>query len=160
MTAFQRARWVRIACHVLPLQLVVLGGCYRYAPVAPDGIRAGEGVRARISANHAERIAPLLGRSDARLLVGRYLTTTADTLLVEVPTVVAAGTPTLHQRIAIPRDALLELERRTLDRKRTALAAGAAVAFAGSILVKNFIIDPGRERGPTEPGGNELRPRR
>lgn len=148
-----------------PLLLAAMSGaCYHYAPISADAVQPGTGVRARVSAGHAEQIAPLLGRTDARLLVGRYLATNADTLIVEVPTTErvaqSAGPLTLNQRVGIPRSALLDLETRVLDRRRTTLVAGVAAFVVASFLVKTFIIDPGRERGPTDPGGTELLPRR
>src|SRR5882724_6213372 len=95
----------------------LLAACYTYAPVQSSNLSPGTGVRARVSATAAERVAPLLGVSDARVLSG--------TLIVEVPTLAQAaiGTSgqTLNQRISITPGDLLEIESRVLDRKRTGL---------------------------------------
>ncbi len=148
---------------LFPALLATVGACYRYAPINADALRPGTSVRARIGASQAEQVAPLLGMADARLLTGRYVASVSDTLILEVPTservVGPAGEQTLHQRVGIPRAALLELETRTLDRKRTSIVAGTAALVVGSLLVKNLVIDPGREQGPTGTGGTELLPR-
>ena len=146
----------------LPL-LLAAGGCYMYAPVSTASVAPGTSLRARVTASHAERIAPLLGGVDARLLTGKVIATRADTLIIEVATmerVHSAGvTQSLNQRLGIPRSEILELETRTLNRRRTTVVAGAAAFIVASFLVKTLIIDPGGERGPIDGGGPELRPR-
>src|SRR4051812_18283139 len=86
-------------------------GCYTYTPVQPGGIEPGMGVRARVNAATGERIAPLLGMSDARVLTGRLISNSAGSLVIEVPTAVQPGvgsaTQSLYQRVSIaPADIL------------------------------------------------------
>jgi hypothetical protein len=147
----------RCLLSVLPL----LAGCYAYAPIEPAAVRPGTSVRARVSGAGADRIAPLLGTSDARLLSGRLVDTHADTMIVEVPSVMQAslaGTiERLHQRVAIPRADLLQLETRRLDRFRTAAVAGSVAIIIGTIAVKALKNDPGGKGVPPGGGGNEAR---
>jgi hypothetical protein len=148
----------------LLLLLPLLGACYTYAPIEPAALTPGQSLRARISGAHADQIAPLLGRSDARLLTGRLIANDGDALVVEVPTTERAAVggvfQTLNQRVTIPRVSILELESRTLDRKRTTLASIAGVVALGVILVQTHVIDPGGSRMPGEGGGPEFRPHR
>ena len=142
---------------VLPL----LVGCYAYTPIEPAAVRPGTSVRARVSGAGAERIAPLLGTSDARLVSGRLLDIRVDTMIVEVPTIIQAsfaGSPErLHQRVSIPQSDLLELETRRLDRFRTVALAGSVAIIVGAIAVKALKNDPGTDRPPGGGGGNEAR---
>src|SRR3954470_20049590 len=118
------------------LPMLLLAGCYTYAPVQPAAVAPGTGVRARVSASAAEKIAPLLGSSDARLLAGTLIDNSSAGLIVEVPTMVVAGiagaSQTLNQRVSIAPGELLELETRKLDRGRTTLMVGIVTAIAGS----------------------------
>jgi hypothetical protein len=142
----------RLLVYALPL----LGACYAYAPIEPAAVPAGAGVRARVSGAGADRIAPLLGTADARVLDGRLVDVRADTLIVEVPTVTQAslgGAPErLHQRVSIPRADLLELETRRLDRLRTAAVVGTAVVVVGAVALRALKNDPGSS-SPPGPGG-------
>jgi hypothetical protein len=141
--------------------LPLLVGCYTYAPIEPASLQAGTGVRARVSSAAAERLAPLLGTTNARLISGRLVDTRADTMIVEVPTVVqmtfGSSMETLHQRVSIPRADLVELETRRLDRFRTAALAGGVVFIVGTIAIKALKNDPGTDRSPGGGGGTDVR---
>ena len=137
----------------LPLSAaLLLSGCFSYLPVVEPGqLEPGLSVRARVSPAAGARIAPLLGASDARLLDGTLITNSTDTLIVEVPTVMAdtrefGRTP--NQRVSILKSELLELEVRRIDRLRTAAVVGSAAIIAGTILVKSLKGDPGKEPLP------------
>lgn len=142
---------------VLPL----LAGCYAYAPIDPLRVQPGTNVRARVSGTAAERLGPLLGTADARLLSGRLLENRADTMIVEVPTITQASIGTsmerLHQRVSIPRVELLELETRRLDRLRTAALAGSVALIVGTVAIKALKNDPGTDRPPGPGGGTDTR---
>ena len=138
---------------VLPFSAaLILSGCFSYLPVVEPGqLEPGLSVRARVSPAAGARIAPLLGASDARLLDGTLITNSTDTLIVEVPTVMAdtrefGRTP--NQRVSILKSELLELEVRRIDRFRTAAVVGSAAIIAGTILVKSLKGDPGKEPLP------------
>ena len=142
---------------ILPL----LAGCYTYARMEPAAIRAGTTVRARVSSAAAERLAPLLGTTDTRLITGTLIDNGPDTMIVEVPTVmraeVGSSMRTLHQRVSISRAELLEIETRQLDRLRTGAVAGSAAIIVGVVVIKAIKGDPGTERPPGGGNGGEFR---
>jgi hypothetical protein len=142
---------------VLPL----LVGCYAYAPIEPAGIQPGTGVRARVTGAAADRLAPLLGTTNARLVSGKLVDTRADTMIVEVATVVpptvGGAMERLHQRVSIPRTDLVELETRRLDRFRTAAVAGGVALVVGVVVLKSLDGDPGSDRPPGGGGGVDAR---
>jgi hypothetical protein len=146
----------RLTICALPL----LAGCYTYAPIEPAQIQPGAGVRARVTLSAAERLAPLLGTTDARLVNGRLIGSRADTMIVEVPTIVptaVGGTmERLHQRVSIPRTDLVELETRRLDRFRTAAVVGGVALVAGAVVIRSLNSDPGSD-GPPGGGGVDTR---
>lgn len=141
-------------------QCVLLSGCYTYAPLDSAGATPGSSVRARLSAPAAARIAPSLGNGDARVLAGLVVDARTDALTLEVPTV-PAGTATaqqgLFQRVSIPRGDIVEIERRTLDRHRTAIVVGAAITGAGIITAAIIHGQSSGSNAPTEPAPNFLR---
>jgi hypothetical protein len=110
------------------------------------------GVRARISANAAEQIAPLLGVSDARVLTGKLVENSSGAMIVEVPTMVparaGASAQSLYQRISIAPGQLVELESRQLDRTKTGLVVGATVVIGTSAAIAAFKGGPGLDRPP------------
>jgi len=130
----------------------LVAGCYTYTPIQPSALSPGVGVRARVSAATAERIAPLLGTTDARVVTGTLIENASGTLIVEVPTIVQAGvgtsTQSLYQRISIAPGDVLELESRTLDRTRTAVVVGIAAAIGGSAAIAALHGSPGNDKPP------------
>jgi predicted acyltransferase len=142
----------RLARRLSPLLVLSLAACYTYVPVQPTSVAAGAGVRARVSATTAERIAPLIGVTDARVFMGTFVGTDAGGFLVEVPTTPQVGTAgtfqTLAQRISIPRADLLEIETRTLNRGKTAAIVGAVAIIAGSTAATILRSNPGADRPP------------
>jgi hypothetical protein len=151
---------VRLATATCLAPLLV-AGCYTYASIDPAAVRPGTGVRVRVSSAAAERLAPLLGTGDARVLSGQLVDVRTDTMIVQVPTVVQAAVgsslETLHQRLSIPRSELLELETRRLDRVRTGLVAGSTALLVGGVIVAATKGDRGSDRGPGDGGGPEAR---
>ncbi len=134
------------------LMPALLAGCYTYAPVPSSSLSPGTGVRARVSATAAERVAPLLGVSDARVLTGTLIDNQSGTLIVEVPTLaqasVGTGGQSLNQRISIAPTDLVEIESRKLDRQRTGLVVGVAAIVAASATVAALKGGPGLDRPP------------
>jgi hypothetical protein len=131
---------------------VLLAGCYTYANVDAASVRPGMGVRARVSAAAADRIAPLLGASDARVVAGTLIDNASGAMLIEVPTSPQVGIgstgQSLAQRISIAPGELLQLESRKLDRRRTAIVVGAAAVIAGSVAIAALQGGPGLDRPP------------
>lgn len=140
--------------------LTCLVGCYSYATIDPATTQPGTSVRARINAQTADMLEPLLGM-ETRLLTGTVIAAAPDTMIIEVPT--AARTASggsiiaLRQRVSVPRSGLLELESRTLNRGRTTLVAAGATAAVTALVVGSYIYGPGREKFPGGDGGTDLR---
>lgn len=136
----------------------VVAGCYSYAPVKVADLTPGMGVRARVSAQASDRIAPLLGATSARDLRGTLVSVGPDTLIVEVP---APGVPdpdaigrVLNQRISLLRGEVLELETRSFDTWRTTAIVGATTVAAVVVLLKIMRGEPG-SAPPPGGGGTE-----
>lgn len=128
-----------------------LCGCFTYIPIEPGNVEPGVDVRARVSPTASARIAPLLGSTDARRLDGKLITRGADTLVVEVPTVMLHNREfgrTPNQRVSITRGDLVELEVRKLDRWRTMGIVGGAAVVLGVTLTKALKGEPGKEPLP------------
>ena len=130
--------------------------CYTHAPIEPNAVHPHTSIRARVNAATAEQLEPLLGITNARLLSGVVITSSPDTLIVEVPTGVRAevgsSVQTLNQRVAIPRASIVELETRRIDRLRTGLVVGSASLIAGA-LIYNAVRGESGSGGP--PGGGD-----
>ena len=131
----------------------VLCGCYRYAPVETGAVPEGANVRARVTAAAAERIAPLLGLGEMRVLTGSLVDRNNGALILEVPTAASTGMgssmQTLYQRVALAPGEVTELETRTLDRTRTAVVVGGLAAAAISIAIASLHGEPGIDSPPT-----------
>ena len=128
-------------------------GCYTYRGVPIADVRPGTSVRARLSGAEAERLESVIGTT------GRYVEgdlverlDTAYVLAVNLPAASAAGAPatTLQQRIVVSSADLQTLEVRRLDRFRTALLVGGAVAASVAIAVAR---SNGAGSGPNSGGG-------
>jgi len=139
--------------------LALLGACYTYVPLETSTLSPGMDVRARVSSNMARELSPLLNNPDPRQLNGRVITA-GDTLVLEVPSVlqaeVGSSVQTLHQRVSIPRQMLLEVESRTLDRYKTGILAGAAGVIVGGYILRATVLNPGKEGQPGGGGPGEL----
>jgi hypothetical protein len=135
------------------IALPFVTACYTYAPIEAGHLTPGTSIRARVSASTAEKIEPLLGVQDARSLRGVLISNGGDTLIVQVPTTVqttvGSTMHTLHQRVAIPRAGILELEESRLDRTRTTAVALAGLAAVVTVVAKVSV----REGGGGPPGG-------
>jgi hypothetical protein len=146
----------RATLMVLP---TLVCGCYTYAPIQTADVRPGMGVRARVSATTAERIAPLLATNDARVITGTLIESGAGALIVEVPTTVQAGiagaSQSLHQRVSVAPSEVLELESRRLDRGRTSIVVGAVGLLAISSVVSAL---RNNDPGTNAPGGGSSAP--
>ena len=147
---------VRLLCGLLVC--LVTTGCFSYRAAAPENLSVGAGVRARVSATHAERVGEVLGRQN-RVLEGVVVETGPETLLLSVSSLVGTpGTPDqrLRQNLPIPQSEIVELEIRRLDPWRTAGLIGAAAVVVGYVVVEVFDI-AGSSPSGGRPGGNQSR---
>jgi hypothetical protein len=145
---------------VCTIALLLTTACYTYSPIDAARLQPGMNVRARVSVETAQRIEPLLGTQDARLLSGLLIDNAGDTLIVQVPTTVrtnvGSAMHTLQQRVSIPRSGILELEQSRLDRTRTTAITVAGVVAVAAVVAK-IAIKGGGSLPPGGGGGPELR---
>jgi hypothetical protein len=139
----------------LPIAVVV--GCYSYQPIDPAVAPVGMEVRAHITGAASDRVAPLIGSLDSRVLVGNVVENSGGAMTLEVPTGampnVTESIVRLHARVPIVPTDLVGLEQRRLDVGRTWLLAGAVGAgvAAGVALAIRAAADPQPGKFPTEP---------
>jgi hypothetical protein len=148
------SRWV------LLLTLPWCAACYSYVPVELSALPQGAAVRARITSEQAERVGPLVGR-EQRVLEGLVVTAGADSVMLEVPTASRIGSggsiQVMHQRVAIARGGITEVELKRLNRGRTTLLVIGGSAVVGYFLMDALNIGPGREGPPGDDGGVDMR---
>lgn len=139
------------------LSFAGLVGCYSYRPIEPAKAPPGTDVRARITGAASDRVAPLIGSFDTRILVGSVIENANGMMTLEVPTGgvsnVSQSVVRLHTRIPIAPADLVGLERRTLDIRRSVLLGGTVAAGLGLsvALALRAAADPQPGRFPTDP---------
>ena len=130
-------------------------GCYTHRAVPLEQVPVGAPVRVRITPAEAARVGAILGREE-RVLEGQLLSKNSGSgVIVAVGTTVgtdATGVGPLHQRLTIPREGLVELELRQLDKLRTAGAVAGAGAVAAAVIVAAFAAVT-RATGSEKEGG-------
>jgi hypothetical protein len=101
-------------------------------------------VRARITGAAFDRVAPLLGSFDSRVLVGNVVENNNGAMTLEVPNGAISNIPTdvvqTHARVPLSPSDLVSLEQKKLDLPRTLLLTGgivAVVAAAASIALRS-----------------------
>ena len=125
--------------------LTFAGGCYSYHVVPVNEVAPGQDVRVRISAAEAVRLGELIERGD-RSLDGRLLENSDSQVVLGISSVTQTTALTavqdpsgqLFQRIAVPREGLLELEVRTLDKRRTGIMVGLLAAVSATVAYTQF----------------------
>ncbi len=134
--------------------LLALGGCYTYSPTSFDLLSEGAEIRARLSAVAVDRLDDVLP-TDSRVVQGKVVERDGGSLFVDV-TVVSSlrgmRLTSLHQRIQLNRDGVLDLELRTFSRGRTWAASGIMGAAIGFFIYKQLLQDSG---GPGSTGGGD-----
>lgn len=134
-----------------------LVGCYSYTPIETSAAPVGTEVRAHISGAASDRIAPIIGQFNQRVLTGKIDENNGGNMTLEVQSGAVLNTGTaitpLLQRVPLVPADVVALEQRRLDVTRTSVligAIGAGVALA-SYLAWNAggHSDP----GPGDTGG-------
>lgn len=128
-------RVMSVAC-----ALLLLPGCYRYAPVAAAGTAPGSEVRLHLTPEGSSRVASSLG-PETTVVTGRVDAGRGDQLSLVVSSTTKAYGGTVRwigERVTIPLDVIARSERRVLDRRRTLLAGGgvALATVAGYALLR------------------------
>lgn len=106
-----------------------MAGCYRLTTLDGSSPSAGTDVSVLLTDEGSVRMAPLIGPRIAAV-EGRVLAPVDTAIELAVRAVVAHGGRTMtwsQERLAVPRSAIASVRTRTLDRKRTWIAAGLAI---------------------------------
>jgi hypothetical protein len=151
---------VRLSRAAALLALTIAAGCYHYVPVPVESVTPGSDIRARVSAEEARRLEPLLVRDDARVLEGLFLERQNGSILVQVPVVSelrGIRMETFHQRVDLPVSSILEMELKELDRGRTGLALGAGTVVLVALVVNQLRGSGSSDRDGPLPPPDEIR---
>jgi hypothetical protein len=120
--------------------VVLLAGCYRYVPADLSAVQPGREVRVRVSETESNRFAAVL-TPGVRVLEGEVVELTGQSVLLQVPVAAmdqGSRIETLSQRLDVSRSGILDVELRQIDKTKTGLLVGGAIAIGGFILVKSL----------------------
>lgn len=151
----QEALMVKLKRPLCVMPLLV--GCYSYTPIEPAAALAGSEVRARITGAASDRVAPLLGTFDTRVLVGTVVDNNAGSIVLQVPNGAIPNITTdvvrLQTRIPLAAADVVSLERRQMDVARTTIFAGAIAAGLALGVAAALHAGGGGDagKGPPEP---------
>jgi len=121
------------------------GGCYRYSAIEPNDATASSEVRLNLTDAGSLALVSTLGTSTAaaegrivRVTDSAYVIAMSSTLKrTEDPTSLAR-TMWAGESVSIPRSAVAGVEQRSLDRRRTAVAASVATVLG--VLAAKLIV--------------------
>jgi hypothetical protein len=138
---------------------MLAAGCYTYVPVAAGPVPDGSPIRAKLNAQGTSAVASRLGPS-VTAIDGKLSSRRADDALVITATALSFANGA-HQElladdtITIARGSMSGVEVRTLDRRKTTIAA---VVIAGSIATVGIVALRGAraDAGPNEPSPGPL----
>ncbi len=152
----RRGIGIAVAC-------VAFSGCFAWVPTELDGLGAGD--RIQVHLTRAALAEQVLASPDSAapelepVLNGTLSRRTGESLLVRVPVVPLGqqvpGGPSFGRDVLVPTADVARVERRRVDRVRTALL-GAAVAGVGAVLLYVIMDEAGGEGIPMPPGGNNV----
>jgi len=140
------------------LALLLLGqtaGCYTYVATSLDALPEGAQVRVEVTGETASRLADALA-ADQTSIEGRVQAYQDDALLLDVVTVshqVGFRYEPLHQTIRLATADATLVQRKLLDRGRTAVAVGVAAVAAGAIAWTALSGKVGGSERPPGTGG-------
>lgn len=136
---------------ILLLSLPALVGCHAYRAGTPEDLRTGTEVRARLSPGEAGRLESLVAPRN-RALEGRIEEVDPDSVLLRVTVhneLRGARVQTLQQRVRVARSGILDMEVREMDRFRTGILVGGAVAVLTAVAIDRW---GGGGEGGDDPG--------
>lgn len=146
---------VRVLCTVACMPLVA--ACYSYTAVPIERIPVGTAVRVRITGAEADQLSQQLGRDQDRTIDGELVEKGDDALMLSVPSSTAPGAGSaaqLFQRVALPRNAVMEFEVRRLQGWKTGGIIALATAVVGYVALREF-SNQNASPGPGKGGANK-----
>ena len=119
-------------------------------PIEATAVPAGSEVRTRITGAASDRVAPMLGTLDTRVLIGSVIENNEGSMMLEVPNGampnVVEGVVPLHARIPLAAGDMVSLERRRLDIGRTTILAGGIAAGVSLGVAPRFTPEAAARR--------------
>ena len=131
--AFNAMKLLHARSRALTLSLFfVASSCYRFTPIQGATPANGQEVRLGLSDEGSVRLAPLIGpRIEA--IDGRTVEVTDTAFVVAVEAVSMQGGRSMTwsmEKLTVPRSAVSSIRTRTLDRRKSWIAAGLGVVGA------------------------------
>lgn len=137
----------------------LLGGCFTYVTEAPGTVAPGEDVRVHVSRSALEALPEGVSAYGAQL-EGTLVSDGEDGITVRVPmrrpieNAFSGPAPVTEVRVA--GTDILQIERKTLDVKNTALLVGGAAGVA-AIALNAFVFGGSGDGGREEPNPELIR---
>jgi hypothetical protein len=139
---------------MLPLLIALVGvtACFHYEPLGDRPPAAGAMVRVHLTDPGALELAPVLGPG-AREVDGVLVGVPDTAFVVSVSAVAREGARITWagETVSLPRHAVAFMERRTIDRTRSAIAAGGTLAAV--LLTARLARNAGGSAPGTDGGG-------
>jgi len=125
---------------ILVLACGTLLGCYSYTPVPIETVHPGITVRARLTREAQDRL-PDRVRGDKEMLEGELVDRAGGALTLSVPMAVRRQgfyAEDLHERVVLAPADVVDVERRTLDRRRTYALTGVVGAAVLGVAIRTL----------------------
>ena len=140
---------------------VIAGGCYRYSAIAPAAAEQASEVRLNLSHAGSLALVPTLGVSTAAA-EGRIVRVTDSAYVLAVSSTLKrtdenpesmTRTVWAGDSVSIPKSAVASVEQRSLDGRRTAVAASVATVLGvlAARLIVHSVGSSGSESGTGTP---------
>lgn len=141
----------RSAAAAVAAAALLTSGCFSYVPVETAAVSPGEEVRVYLTRQGLASVEQL-NLEEGPIVRGSVVEQDASQLLLRVPvTSVREGfhSVPIGQDVRIPSDAILQMERRVLDRSGTGLLVAGTAAMAAGVVW--LIVDSGGGREEDDP---------
>ena len=148
-----------VAVTMCACAMAIMTGCYRYAPLVGGASPDGSEVRLSLGPNVSPELYRVLGEGTVGV-DGHVSSSSESELTVEVSGTRKADDPRTiswtGEPVRIPRSAIANMQRRTLDKKKTFGIAGIAALGAAGIAL--LIDGAGSKSGGDGNGGGVVTP--
>ncbi len=134
-------------------------GCHHYSVASMATVGPGDELRVRLAPEQLEEARRALVVAE-RAVEGRVVEIDEASLLIEVPLPGASRDllPSFRfQRLRLPSSGIVEVELKTLDRRRTLALSGLGAVALGVLLYRQFADDPKVGGEPPDPPITEFR---
>lgn len=122
---------------LVPAACCMAAGCYTYRPTDPAELQPSAEIRARLTTEETARLGTVVPVEQS-MLEGTVVERSGDSLMLLVPVsseLRGMRVETLHQRVQVPVSGIAGADLRRLDRTRTGLLIGAAVAAVATATI-------------------------